>query len=148
MYRLQVKRHFDAAHQLTSYPGKCNGVHGHRWDVEVCVQGELDPWRPNLPPGLGDRMLIDFGDVKKELDSLLDWPNGLDHSFINEKLGEPNPTAEFLAKWFFDRLSEKLPGVVRVCVWESPDSCVKYSPGQMNPTNEFQSSWPGKVILE
>jgi 6-pyruvoyltetrahydropterin/6-carboxytetrahydropterin synthase len=50
MYRLQVKTHFDAAHRLVDYNGKCNRLHGHRWDVEVGVQG----------PTLDDRnMLVD-----------------------------------------------------------------------------------------
>ena len=134
MYRLQVKNHFDAAHFLKDYQGKCSRMHGHRWEVEVCVEGELLD-RKN--------MLIDFSVIKKMMQSLLD---GLDHFVINERLREENATAEFIAKWFFDKLTEKFRmahqppldydlidvvqrgvKVVRVCIWESPECCVKYS---------------------
>jgi 6-pyruvoyltetrahydropterin/6-carboxytetrahydropterin synthase len=127
MYRLQVKRHFDSAHQIKDYEGKCGGLHGHRWDVEVVLESrDLD----------SRNIAIDFGDVKKEIDKLIDWPNGLDHSILNAKLDEPNITAEFLAKWFYDRLSVVLPGVVRVTIWESPDCCVKYCPEVFKATGK------------
>lgn len=121
MYRLQVKTHFDAAHRLSDYVGKCNREHGHRWEIEVCIQGD----------GLDARnMLVDFGEVKELLKSVMD--THLDHWQLNESLGEPNPTAEFLAKWLFDRIHDEvvLWGFVlsRTCVWESPECCVKYSP--------------------
>ncbi len=35
MYTLKVKSHFDAAHRIRDYKGKCSRTHGHRWDVEV-----------------------------------------------------------------------------------------------------------------
>ncbi len=120
MYTLRVKAHFDAAHQLTDYVGKCSRLHGHRWLVEIYIQGKE----------LGEcNMLADFGDVKRELTELFDkW---LDHYPINEQLGEANPTAEFLAKWIYDRFllvyfgGRKLD-IVRTVVWESPDCSVEY----------------------
>ena len=125
MYRLQVKTHFDAAHFLRDYEGKCRRMHGHRWDVEVCLQGgKLDE----------KNMLVDFKDVKALLNELLD--SHCDHYCLNDSLHEANPTAEYLAKWLFEELEAHLwPScvdhsieVVRVCIWESPDCCVKYSP--------------------
>ena len=35
MYELRVKDHFDAAHYIADYKGKCHRMHGHRWEVEV-----------------------------------------------------------------------------------------------------------------
>lgn len=128
MYRLQVKTHFDAAHYLRDYEGKCNREHGHRWEVEVCLQGEkLNHMN----------MLIDFGKVKAAVNNLIDVY--LDHYQINDTLNEANPTAEFLAKWLYDSLYDwfkemytkdlaPMIELVRVCVWESPECCVKYSP--------------------
>lgn len=126
MYRLQVKSHFDAAHYLTHYPGKCSRMHGHRWDVEVCIQGrELSE--------IGN-MLIDFSVVKKLLKDRLEL---LDHYILNERLHEFDPTAEFLAEWLFEHFNTDLHNLmegstdielVRVCIWESPGCCVKYSP--------------------
>jgi len=120
MYRLQVKAHFDAAHRLEAYKGKCNREHGHRWEVEVCLQGkDLD----------NRNMLVDFKDVKDALNFVID--TYLDHYQLNEILGEDNPTAEFLAEWLFRQMKARAGKglqVVRTCVWESPECCVKYSP--------------------
>jgi 6-pyruvoyltetrahydropterin/6-carboxytetrahydropterin synthase len=131
MYRLQVKGHFDAAHQLKDYPGKCKRLHGHRWDVELCLEGE---YLDNL------NMLVDFTDVKKWMKEVLD--EVLDHNFINEVLNVDNPTAEFLAYWLYQEFTKRVEGqhptvlrVARVCVWESPECCVKYSP-DMKATGE------------
>ena len=128
MYELCVKTHFDAAHRLVGYVGKCNREHGHRWDVEVCLRGrKLD----------SINMLVDFVEVKSALKKLLDVY--LDHWQLNEKLREPNPTAEYLAKWLFVSLDKlhwpKSVKLVWTCVWESPDCCVKYSP-TMESTGE------------
>lgn len=119
MYRLRVKTHFDAAHYIRDYQGKCSREHGHRWEVEVEVEGrELH----------GANMLIDFVLVKDALKALLD--EKLDHYQLNEVLCEANVTAEFLAKWIYDRMLrieyEKGLRLARVTVWESPDCCVEY----------------------
>jgi len=140
MYRLQVKDHFDAAHFLKGYEGKCNREHGHRWDVEICLEGkDLDKIN----------MLIDFSVVKKIMKTLLDR---LDHYQLNEQLQEDNVTAEYLARWFYGSFELALntmpmPGgwkndptakgirLARVTIWESPECCIKYSP-DMKATGE------------
>ncbi|KKL04030.1 hypothetical protein LCGC14_2620190, partial [marine sediment metagenome] len=59
MYTLKVKTHFDAAHYIKDYQGKCSREHGHRWIIELFLAGNnLD----NL------NMLVDFGEVKDVLD--------------------------------------------------------------------------------
>lgn len=132
-YRMQVKDHFDAAHKLIGYKGKCQRMHGHRWDVEVCIEGhKLDDIN----------MLIDFKVVKSIMKELIE---AIDHYVLNDQLGEENVTAEFLAKWFYNDFSEALSAVgilpaqaklVRVTIWESPDCCIKYSP-DMYATGEI-----------
>ncbi len=126
MFRIQVKEEFEAAHRIAGYPGKCNRLHGHSWVVEAKVAGK------NLD-SLG--MLVDFKLVKKELKEVLDR---LDHQYINEVPpfdGGWNPTAENLAKYFYEQLAGKsiFHGEARlesVCVWESPHSCVTYEPDE------------------
>ncbi|QGG49336.1 6-carboxytetrahydropterin synthase QueD [Heliorestis convoluta] len=122
MYELIVQSHFDAAHYLRDYPGKCAQVHGHSWDVEVVLQGEqLD--------NLG--MLVDFGIVKAELNRICDQ---LDHKMINEHsyFQEHNPTAENLARFFHEQLTEWVKTryshiiVASVEVWESPRASIRY----------------------
>ena len=124
MYRLQVKSHFDAAHRIKDYVGKCSRLHGHRWEVEVALEGEvLD----------GMNILVDFSSVKDTMEGIIE--EYLDHRNLNETLDEPNVTAEFLSRWFFhtfeggSELAFIWPDGVRlarVTVWESPDCCVKY----------------------
>lgn len=117
MYELKVKVHFDAAHHLEGYEGKCQRVHGHRWDVEVAIQGnQLDALN----------MLVDFSEVKKGLKTIID--DQLDHYDLNNVLNEKCPTAEYLAFWIFDKLSnDTMLHVASVTVWESPECSITYS---------------------
>ncbi|HXZ95157.1 MAG TPA: 6-carboxytetrahydropterin synthase [Dehalococcoidia bacterium] len=40
MYQVSIKQHFDAAHYLRGYGGKCEALHGHRFEVVVSVEAE------------------------------------------------------------------------------------------------------------
>ena len=43
MYQISVEQHFDAAHALRGYQGKCETMHGHRFKVVVKIQAsEVD----------------------------------------------------------------------------------------------------------
>jgi 6-pyruvoyltetrahydropterin/6-carboxytetrahydropterin synthase len=119
MYRANVRRHFDAAHALRGYQGKCENLHGHRWEVVVCVQSEqLDD------VGLA----CDFAVLKRELDAILDR---FDHRNLNETppFDCVNPSSERIAQEVFTALRAALPDVdVRyVEAWESPDAWATYS---------------------
>lgn len=117
MYRIGVKRRFDAAHRLDNHPGKCSALHGHTWSVEAVFAGELDE----------DGMLLDFDQVGRILSEAIE---PLDHSCLNdlEPFGSLPPTAEnvagFLCKQLADRLCATRTGVVLegVTVWESTDN--------------------------
>jgi 6-pyruvoyltetrahydropterin/6-carboxytetrahydropterin synthase len=117
MYRLRIESHFDAAHKLVGYKGKCSRLHGHTWKVEVFVLGEeLD--------NVG--ILVDYAVLKEELQKIVEE---FDHSFLNdfEKIG--NPTSENIAKYIFKNL-KNLPESVKlekVRVWESPGAWCEYS---------------------
>ncbi len=119
MYRVHVRRHFDAAHALRGYQGKCENLHGHRWEVVVgVVSAQLDD--------VG--MACDFTLLKRELDAILArW----DHRYLNE---EPpfdvlNPSSEHIARTVFELLQAALPDVRIESVesWESPDAWATYS---------------------
>ena len=122
MFRLQVKSHFDAAHYLQDYEGKCHQLHGHRWEVEVVIEGKyLD--RRNI--------LVDFGEVKKILNDHLALM--YDHRELNQFLVESNVTAEYLVKKIYGELQGKFFDIngymltlARVTIWETPECCVKY----------------------
>jgi 6-pyruvoyltetrahydropterin/6-carboxytetrahydropterin synthase len=49
----------------------------------------------------------------------------LDHQVLNEIEGLGNPTSELLARWWWQRLASRLPGLCEVVVAETPTSrCV------------------------
>ena len=62
MFILKAESEFDSAHFLSGYEGKCANIHGHRWRVIVEVQSEELHIGGQL-----DGMVIDFGDIKKDL---------------------------------------------------------------------------------
>ncbi len=106
MYRIMVSSSFSAAHQIKGGDGRCEQMHGHNYRVEVVVATK------NLnPPGV----VVDFIELREKLNSILP-----DHRLLNEVYNF-NPTAENLARYFFDRLAQDYP-VVRVRVWEN-DTC-------------------------
>ena len=119
MYELTVKSHFDAAHALRDYPGECRNLHGHTWDVEATVAGEV----------LDDIDIVyDFKRLKEDLGAVLE---PLDHGFLNEvpPFDTLSPTAENLARVLFEQLSARVGeqvSVKEIAVWESPVARIVY----------------------
>ena len=93
-YRLSKTFHFEAAHDLPTFPvdHKCRRLHGHSFAFDVVVEGEVDASKGYL---------IDYGDIKCAAEPIV---ARLDHWYLNEIEGLSNPTAENLARWIFDRL--------------------------------------------
>lgn len=120
MYNISIRTEFNSAHKLRDYKGKCEGLHGHNWTVEVVVGGQ----RLNK---IG--MLVDFTDLKKEVSELLDQ---LDHKYLNElkMFKKINPTSENIAKFIYNGLvgicKKYKVRPVRVTIWETPTSCASY----------------------
>ena len=98
MYEVTVEDTFAAGHYLRNYKGKCENPHGHNYKVQVTLAAaELDH------AGL----LLDFKDLKQVMKHVIDR---LDHKMINEvePFTEINPSAENLAKYFYDESNAKL----------------------------------------
>ncbi len=137
MYYLTAKAAFDSAHFLLNHKGKCANIHGHRWTVVAKIKGES-----LIESGEAKGMILDFADFKKALRALAEE---LDHQFLVEKdslkpstiealAGENfslitldfRPTAENMAKYFYEKLkAEHLP-IHLVEVYETPDNCAIY----------------------
>ncbi|MGB8779896.1 MAG: 6-carboxytetrahydropterin synthase QueD [Candidatus Bathyarchaeia archaeon] len=116
MHRLRIESHFDAAHKLVGYKGKCSKLHGHTWKVEVFVIGEK-------PDNIG--ILVDFKTLKKNLCQITEK---LDHSYLNHFKDIGNPTSENISRYIYRNLKD-LPESVRlekVRVWESTNSWCEY----------------------
>jgi len=123
MFEVSAEKTFAAGHALRNYRGKCENVHGHNYRVQVTVQGErLDH------AGL----LVDFVELKRLMMAVIDR---LDHQFLNDvaPFDVLNPSAENLAKYFWDEISRDLTGevpvrVAEVRVWETDSSLAVYRP--------------------
>jgi 6-pyruvoyltetrahydropterin/6-carboxytetrahydropterin synthase len=122
MYVVSVQAHYDSAHFLRNYKGKCERLHGHRYVVELALTAE----RLNQAG-----IAYDFVDVKKHLRELA---NHLDHENLNDlpPFTELEPSAENQARYFYDEMRRRLPtemreAVLYVRVWETPTQWATYS---------------------
>ena len=62
MYGLQAEAHFDGAHFLTDYYGKCENLHGHRWRVVATIEVErLESAQSAMPDGAEASPYAKFG---------------------------------------------------------------------------------------
>jgi 6-pyruvoyltetrahydropterin/6-carboxytetrahydropterin synthase len=109
-YTIRVRQRFSAAHYLSGYKGKCEAMHGHNYVIEVWLRSNQ-----LKKPGL----IYDFIEVKKEIAKILP-----DHKLLN-KIFSFNPTAENLAKYFYDKLKKRYP-VLKITIWENEDSAAEY----------------------
>lgn len=121
MYELKITTQFGAAHQLKDTGGECENLHGHNWNIEVCVKGErLDK----------NGLLVDFKVLKNETKEIIDK---LDHKYLNELawFRDMNPTSENISRLIYELLSRKINNenisVSRVTTWESDTACATYS---------------------
>jgi 6-pyruvoyltetrahydropterin/6-carboxytetrahydropterin synthase len=122
MYEISVEKHFDAAHYLRGYQGKCEAMHGHRYRVVVKIKAEK----------LNDiGLAYDFTDLKRHLNDIL---SRFDHTCLNDvpPFDKINPSAENIAATIYDELKSRLAAdpiaLVSVEAWESPEQGVIYRP--------------------
>jgi 6-pyruvoyltetrahydropterin/6-carboxytetrahydropterin synthase len=123
MFEVTVEDTFAAGHYLRNYKGKCENPHGHNYRVRVTLAGhDLDK------AGL----LLDFKDLREVMKPVIDR---LDHQMINEL--EPfvtiNPSAENLAKYFYDETNLRMKThthgrvfVKTVTIYETDETTATY----------------------
>ena len=107
---------FEAAHRLPNVAPdhKCARLHGHSLTARIVVEGAVGPttgW------------VVDFADITAACEPLRAQ---LDHNYLNEIEGLENPTSEVIARWLWDRLADRLPGLCRVTVQETCTAGVDY----------------------
>ena len=122
MYQLFVEEHFDAAHYLPNYHGKCERLHGHRFKVVARLEAAK-----LAETGLA----YDFAQLKQHLREVL---VRFDHTCLNDvsPLDKIGPSSENIAATIYDELQPHLSNspvkLVNVEVWESPTAGVSYNP--------------------
>jgi 6-pyruvoyltetrahydropterin/6-carboxytetrahydropterin synthase len=122
MYVVCVEAHYDSAHFLRNYHGKCERLHGHRYVVQVALGAdEVDD----------SGIAFDFVAVKGRLREIADE---LDHNNLNDlpPFTDVEPSAENQARYFFDELKRRLPlsmghAILYARVWETPTQWAQYS---------------------
>ncbi|RMF87372.1 MAG: 6-carboxytetrahydropterin synthase, partial [Nitrospirae bacterium] len=75
--------------------------------ITVRVAGPVDP-------ELG--WVVDYAEIKRAFTPVYE---ALDHRYLNEVEGLENPTSEVLARWVWERLAPRLPGLSAVEVSET-----------------------------
>jgi 6-pyruvoyltetrahydropterin/6-carboxytetrahydropterin synthase len=117
-FRLSKTFHFEAAHDLPTFPAdhKCRRLHGHSFVFEVIVEGEVEAAKGYL---------IDYGDIKVAAGPIV---ARLDHRYLNEIEGLSNPTSENLARWIYGELKGKLPALTAIVVRETCTASCEYRP--------------------
>jgi 6-pyruvoyltetrahydropterin/6-carboxytetrahydropterin synthase len=126
------RAHFNAAHRLHNPAwseeknqqvfGVCNNpnYHGHNYDLEVKVTGEVDPESGYL---IDLKILKDI--INEEVEQRFDHKNlNLD----TEEFRDLNPTAENICYVIWQKLSARLEDRYEVSVrlWETPRNYVEY----------------------
>lgn len=115
MSRMTVTKSFtfDAAHKLPGYDGLCANLHGHRWTMDITVEGEI-----NKQSG----MILDFSVLKKIVDTAI--ISRFDHGYINDSI--EMPTAEMMVLHIVETLGREMiclgTKLVRVRLYETPTS--------------------------
>ncbi len=111
MIRLARTIHFNAGRSLwrAGWPAEKNLAvygeetphgYGHNYELEVAVEGEIDP---------GTAMVVNLTDLDRILKEEVDRP--LDHRNLNRDVPEfagTAPTAENLAAWIWRRVGERI----------------------------------------
>jgi 6-pyruvoyltetrahydropterin/6-carboxytetrahydropterin synthase len=122
MYEIVVEKHFDAAHYLRCYQGKCENLHGHRYKVVVRVSAAK----------LNDiGLAYDFTDLKKHLKEIIER---YDHTCLNDlpDFKKINPSSENIAATIYKELKKRLAKdpvtLSAVECWETPEQGVAYKP--------------------
>src|ERR1700730_13497957 len=124
MFQVSVEETFSSGHALRGYKGKCENVHGHNYRVQITLEG------PQLD-SIG--LLVDFTHLKQVIRYIV---GGVDHKFLNDQapFDVINPSAENLAKYFYDEITRQLSavpegaGITCITIWETDTTSATYWP--------------------
>ena len=108
---VQITHEIQYSHRLPDYPGKCYFPHGHRGVLTLQVRRRIDP-----VTGFAVDFNVLKAVIKQEVDDVLD------HEYLNNYLD--NPTTEFTVVWLWNKISDKIKGLVALSWAEgSATSC-------------------------
>jgi len=142
---------WDMGHRIPNHKSKCRNLHGHRYKLEICLEGNL----VDKKGASSESMVLDFGDVKKI--ATTEIYDLCDHSFMvwqgdkkildffkknksfNYVIVPFIPTAEEIAKWIYKKLENKYQDEYKtelllhsIKLWETPNSSAIYTHEDFN----------------
>ena len=98
MYEVSIQEHFDAAHYLRGYQGRCENLHGHRFEVMVSV-------KVVQTNDIG--LAYDFVALRGKLREIL---GRFDHTSLNDitPFDKINPSSENIATTIYTEFKARL----------------------------------------
>lgn len=113
MYKLKTRHRIYASHKLKDQGGKCTRLHGHQYEIILEThKNELDY----------KNMVYDTHEINERFNEFIQC----DHLDLNTFMNEENPTMEYMSKYFYDNLKQKIPELYSVTVYETPEASVTY----------------------
>ncbi len=137
--RLTKEFHFEMAHALWNYDGKCKNVHGHSYHLFVTIIGS--PVADAQNPKIG--MVMDFGELKNIVKTEITDP--FDHALVISKtadlqtikgveqmfnrliLSNYQPTCENMLLDFAERIQNKLPATISLHSLKLHETATSYA---------------------
>ncbi len=132
---------FDAGHRIPNHNSECRNIHGHRYKLELTLQGKILEKEGASHEG----MVLDFGDIKTITNKIIDQ---IDHSFIVYEKDDKMlnflkssdskytilpciPTVENIAQYFLEKLKPNFEAtyndslvIKKITLWETPNCFV------------------------
>jgi len=137
--RLTKKFHFEMAHALYNYNGKCRNIHGHSYELHVTIRGNIK----SLAGSSEDGMVMDFSDIKKIIEENI--IKTYDHALVLNDIEKDNyrnnkniniiylpfqPTCENLVCYFVNIIKSKLKNGIELYslkLYETSTSYVEWN---------------------
>ena len=92
----------------------CRNIHGHSFKITLTVSGTVDRHTG---------FVMDFADMDIVFDPIREQ---IDHAYLNEIDGLENPSSENLCKWIWRKLITSLPGLSKIEIRETDNTCCTY----------------------
>lgn len=128
---------FDSAHFISDHPGKCENLHGGRYNLQVKIEGRIDPL---------DGFVIDYGYLKSVVKHRV--IDQLDHqtlNYVNCDLAWRSST-ELLNVFIWEQLIDYLPGLLEVQTYETTQSYCVYRGPKLEDMQTMEANGPLKYF--
>jgi 6-pyruvoyltetrahydropterin/6-carboxytetrahydropterin synthase len=119
MFYLTKRFRFEASHHLENHNSKCANNHGHSYKLSVVLgKSKLREDKENK------NMVLCTHEISKVVDEMIE--EYFDHKNLNQSLDVTHPTTEYVSKWIYDYLADRLDCLYAVEVFETETISVKY----------------------